>query len=80
MAGKIRVECVMTQHAGLTVSVEGKNAVQVSPENADGQQILEFMVPEKMQDKDVLTVKFASGEKDVTPRIYEVRLMEIDKK
>ena len=80
MAGKIRVECVMTQHAGLTVSVEGKNAVQVSPGNADGQQILEFMVPEKMQDKDVLTVKFASGEKDVTPRIYEVRLMEIDKK
>ena len=79
MAGKIRVECVTTQHAGLTVSVEGKEAVQGSVGNADGRQIIEFIVPKEMQGKEVLTVKFAPGTKDVTPRVYEIRLMKTEK-
>ena len=70
----------MTQDAGLTVSIEGKNAVQVSKKDMDGKQIVEFTVPENLQAKEVLTVKFASGEKNVTPRVYEVRLMELKEK
>ena len=79
-AGKVRVACVMTQDAGLTVSIEGKNAAQVSKKDEGGKQIVEFAVPEDLQAKDVLTVKFASGEKNVTPRVYEVRLMVVEEK
>ena len=78
-AGTVRVACVMTQDAGLTVSIEGKDAVQVSKKDEGGKQIVEFAVPEDLQTKDVLAVKFASGEKNVTPRVYEVRLIETPK-
>ena len=38
--------------------------------------IAEFEIPVSLRTSDVLTIKVAKGEKNITPRIYEVRLIK----
>ncbi|WP_449398469.1 DUF6805 domain-containing protein [Chryseobacterium wanjuense] len=56
------------------------NGIKIFSKDFEGKmgsspQSLLISVPESEKDKETLTVKFISGEKSLTPKIIEVRLL-----
>ena len=75
----LRLEYMADDAASLMLSVDGGQSVMVKLEGGRGMKTAVVELPENVEGKEVLTVKFSPEGQGVTPRLYEVRLMDSEK-
>lgn len=75
----LRLEYMADDAASLMLSVDGGQSVMVRLEGGRGMKTAVVELPENVEGKEVLTVKFSPEGQGVTPRLYEVRLMDSEK-
>ena len=71
----LRLEYMADDAASLMLSVDGGQSVMVKLEGGRGMKTAVVELPENVEGKEVLTVKFFPDGQGATPRLYEVRLM-----
>ena len=75
----LRLEYMADDAASLMLSVDGGQSVMVKLEGGRGMKTAVVELPENVEGKEVLTVKFSPDGQGVTPRLYEIRLMVSEK-
>ncbi len=75
----LRLEYMADDAASLMLSVDGGQSVMVKLEGGRGMKTAVVELPENVEGKEVLTVKFSPDGQGATPRLYEVRLMDSEK-
>ena len=75
----LRLEYMADDAASLMLSVDGGQSVMVKLEGGRGMKTAVVELPENVEGKEVLTVKLSPEGQGVTPRLYEVRLMDSEK-
>lgn len=71
----LRLEYMADDAASLMLSVDEGQSVMVKLEGGRGMKTAVVELPENVEGKEVLTVKFSPDGQGATPRLYEVRLM-----